>query len=157
MIISDNNNSNDSKTMKRYFTFLLIVFACITANAEKVSEFVAFQKAQQFMKGKQLASSPIQSRKRGAMAIDSVTHGYYVFNTVGNNGFVIIASDDRMPEVLGYSERGSLDLKTAPCNVKWLLAYYDKVAANIMAATARACPTGPPALSTAPMCPAWHP
>ena len=138
MIISDNNNSNDSKTMKRYFTFLLIVFACITANAEKVSEFVAFQKAQQFMKGKQLASSPIQSRKRGALAIDSVTHGYYVFNTVGNNGFVIIASDDRMPEVLGYSERGSIDPKTAPCNVKWLLAYYDKVAANIMESGAKA-------------------
>lgn len=118
--------------MKRYFTFLLIVFACITTNAEKVSELVAFQKAQQFMQGKQFVSSPSKSRLRGAMAKDSISHGYYVFNTMGNNGFVIIASDDRMPEVLGYSEHGSLDPATAPCNVKWLLDYYDKVAANIM-------------------------
>lgn len=115
--------------MKRIFTFLLIVFACITVNAESVSEQQAFQKAQQFMKGKQLAS-PHKSQTR-ALLKETVAHGYYVFNTVESNGFVVIASDDKMPEVLGYSEHGSLDPKTAPCNVKWLLEYYDKVFANI--------------------------
>lgn len=118
-------------TMKRLFAFLLIVFSCITASGESISEQQAFQKAQQFMKGKQLATSRRKSPAKGTLPKDTVALGYYVFNTVKNNGFVIIASDDRMPEVLGYSERGSLNLETAPCNVKWLLEYYDKVAANI--------------------------
>lgn len=124
--------------MKRIFTFLLIVFAYLTASAENVSEQQALQKAQQFMKGKQLATSPYKARARGRLAKDTVAHGYYVFNTVESNGFVIIASDDRMPEVLGYSEHGSLDPATAPCNVKWLLEYYDKAAANIKLVGAKA-------------------
>ena len=124
--------------MKRIFTFLLIVFAYLTASAESVSEQQALQKAQQFMKGKQLATSPYKARARGRLAKDTVAHGYYVFNTVESNGFVIIASDDRMPEVLGYSEHGSLDPATAPCNVKWLLEYYDKAAANIKLVGAKA-------------------
>ena len=89
------------------------------------------------MAGKQFATQN-RARAKGFQTNDTVAHGYYVFNTVENNGFVIIASDDRMPEVLGYSERGSLDPKTAPCNVKWLLDYYDKAAANIRQVGAKA-------------------
>ena len=124
--------------MKRIFTFLLIVFAYLTASAESVSEQQALQKAQQFMKGKQLATSPGKARVTSRLSKDTVAHGYYVFNTVESNGFVIIASDDRMPEVLGYSEHGCLDPATAPCNVKWLLEYYDKAAANIKQVGAKA-------------------
>jgi len=124
--------------MKRIFTFLLIVFVYLTASAESVSEQQALQKAQQFMKGKQLATSPGKARVTSRLSKDTVAHGYYVFNTVESNGFVIIASDDRMPEVLGYSEHGCLDPATAPCNVKWLLEYYDNAAANIRQVGAKA-------------------
>ena len=71
--------------MKRIFTFLLIVFAYLTASAENVSEQQALQKAQQFMKGKQLVTPSYKARARGKLVKDTVSHGYYVFNTVENN------------------------------------------------------------------------
>ena len=46
---------------------------------------------------------------------------YYVFNAQGEKGFVIVAGDDRMPAVLGYSTEGSLDLNDAPAQLIALL------------------------------------
>lgn len=54
-----------------------------------------------------------------------------MFNAKNNGGFVVIAGDDRMPEVLGYAEQGNLDLSQAPDNVKWLFDYYAKVAQSL--------------------------
>ena len=118
--------------MRKYlFLLLAISIANLSVMAGNVSEAEAFQKAQRFMQGKQWVMSPQRLKAKGMHRADTVRHGYYIFNTVENNGFVIMASDDRLPEVLGYSERGNLNIATAPCNVKWLLEYYDKVAATI--------------------------
>ncbi len=111
--------------MKRIFTFLLIVFACIiTASAERITEQQALQKAQQFMKGKQFAN-PEKSRGRDNGA--QKQQGYYVFNAE-DGGFVIVAGDDRMPEILGYSEHGKIEMEAAPCGLKWLLGCYEQMA-----------------------------
>ncbi|MBQ4189485.1 MAG: Spi family protease inhibitor, partial [Bacteroidales bacterium] len=41
-------------------------------------------------------------------AVSNTANPYYVFNAKNNGGFVVIAGDDRMPEVLGYAEQGNL-------------------------------------------------
>lgn len=58
--------------------------------------------------------------------------GFYVFNTVDNDGFVIISADDVMIPILGYStSNGMVGCTTMPANLKnWLNLYteeYDAV------------------------------
>ena len=48
---------------------------------------------------------------------------YYIFNTPG--AFVIVAGDDRAPEVLAYGD-GALDMSTMPENMKMWLGYYKR-------------------------------
>ena len=50
---------------------------------------------------------------------------YYAFNITGG-GFVIIAGEDRAPQVLGYSDKGQLDFNNLPYNVKGLLDSYKR-------------------------------
>ena len=112
--------------MKR-LTFLMLVtlMGLIAIHAEGLSEEQALQKAQQFMPGKQFKQDKARRAKGTA------DRPYYVFNAEGNNGFVVIAGNDLMPEVLGYAERGSLDLEKAPDNVRWLFDYYARVAQSL--------------------------
>ena len=100
------------------------VLACTVLCAQKVTEQEALTKAQQFMQGKQLVtkSSP---RRIKSVAQAPQNRSYYVFNVEQNEGFVIVSGDERTPDILGYSERGNLDPATAPCNVRWLLSYYE--------------------------------
>lgn len=49
---------------------------------------------------------------------------YYVFNASGNNGFAIVAGDDRLGDVIGYSTEGSLDPSNMPIALKALLSDY---------------------------------
>lgn len=58
-------------------------------------------------------------------------HGIYVFNTVDNNGFVIVSSDDAVIPVLGYSTSNGIVGKTAmPDNLKgWLNHYIEEIEA----------------------------
>lgn len=50
-------------------------------------------------------------------------HAYYAFNIDGG-GFIIIAGEDRAATVLGYSDKGHLDFKNLPSNLKALLDGY---------------------------------
>lgn len=46
----------------------------------------------------------------------------YAFNNGRNEGFVIIAGDDRAPEILGYTDRGTYDTAIMPTNMKWWIS-----------------------------------
>ena len=48
---------------------------------------------------------------------------YYAFNVQGG-GFIIIAGEDRAPEVLGYSDKGHLDFNKLPYGLQGLLNGY---------------------------------
>ena len=113
--------------MKKLLLTLLAVMVTVAVNAEKVSKQEALMKAQQFMRGKQFGETKAFARSGGITEVEP----FYIFNVENKGGFVIISGDDRMPDILGYSDHGSLDLQTAPCNVKWLLGYYKKVANSL--------------------------
>lgn len=108
---------------------LLLLLACavfgLAAQAEKVTEREALQKAQQFMQGKVFKHSGMRKR---APQKDRGIAGYYVFNAEDNGGFVIVAGDNRLKDILGYSESGNFSMDDVPDNVKWLLDYYDEIA-----------------------------
>ncbi len=57
---------------------------------------------------------------RGEMTALGVP-GYYIFNIGDNNGFVIVAGDDRTAPIIGYSNEGNIDKNRMPDNMKaWL-------------------------------------
>ena len=53
---------------------------------------------------------------------------YYVFNASREQGFAIIAGDDRISPLLGYSDRGSIDAANMP---PALVAWLDEVASAV--------------------------
>ena len=109
--------------MKKITLLLMGFFCCLSVLAGEITEEQALQKAQKVLKGKQL-SKPQKARGRHAAKTENA---YYVFNAEQNGGFVVIAGNDMMPEVLGYTEQGNLDLSKAPDNVKWLMDFYAEV------------------------------
>lgn len=48
---------------------------------------------------------------------------FYVFNGA-EGGFTIVTADDRLPQVIGFSENGEFDLEKLPENMKWWLSQY---------------------------------
>ena len=105
---------------------LVALMGFMAIHAEEITQAQALQKAQQFMSGKQFKQ--VDARRAPGTAEE---RPYYVFNAENNGGFVVIAGDDLMPEVLGYAEQGNLDLSKAPDNVKWLFDYYAEVAKSL--------------------------
>ena len=112
---------------KRLFLLAICLLAILTVSAQSVSQLEALQKAQQFMKNKKFT---VSSKSRGTSPSDEHSQGYYVFNA-DDGGFVIVAGDERMPEILGYSEHGKINVESVPCGLKWLLSCYEQMAKDV--------------------------
>lgn len=118
--------------MKKYLIALLVVMAFFAAqpqlSAQPVDRSQALKRARQFMyeKGRRISEQihPAHARAAGNMAQPA----FYVFNADQQRGFVIISGDDRLPSVLGYSERGSYVDEDMPENMRsWLQAVSDNI------------------------------
>lgn len=120
--------------MKRFLFILISLLACMVASAKQVTESEALQKAQSFMQGKKFVM-PEMSRRRAAN--NQIAPAYYVFNIEDQGGFVIVSGDDRMPEILGYSEKGNFDVEKVPCNVRWLLDSYEQAVKSLLQSDAK--------------------
>ena len=111
--------------MKKVLTAMVCLMMSIMMQAGDASRQEALEKAQQFMPNKEFKQQSDSRRKVSANG--SQSSPYYVFNAENNGGFVIVSGDDRTEAILGYADKGELDVENAPDNVKWLLDYYAKV------------------------------
>ncbi|MCI6829830.1 MAG: C10 family peptidase [Prevotella sp.] len=70
---------------------------------------------------------------RGAPSgeVGSEDKAYYLFDNGGDNGFVIVSGDDRLPEVIGYATHGMLSEDNMPVQLKSLLDAFEKQYATI--------------------------
>ena len=116
---------------KRTLLFSLMCLAVMsTAWAKSISEAEARAIATQFMAGRSLPSSGLMMSKKAPRlnASASSKAAYYVFNA--NNGYVIVAGDDRVPAVLGYSDQGTFDADNIPEAMQsWLDGYAAQIEA----------------------------
>ena len=113
--------------MKKVYLLVLCLAYTFIVFAGPVSEQQALQKARQFMPGKSLSMT--QKTSQAGFDYDGITP-FYVFNAEKNGGFVIVSGDDRTAEILGFSEKGRLDMNTMPSNMKrWLEGYVKKIQA----------------------------
>ena len=90
--------------------------------------------AVKFMAAHSFRSASVNVAHREPMLVDntaSARPAYYVFNAgTAGNGFVIVAGDDRVPPILGYSDRGTFDRKDVPLAMQeWLDGYVRQIQA----------------------------
>ncbi len=105
--------------MRKPSIILLLLMVAMSAIAGPVDKQQARAQAQAFLstRGLQVAGEP--RRAPGIASNDA--QPLYVFNTSGDNGFVVIAGDDRSEAVLGYTEEGHYDEATLPENLRFWL------------------------------------
>lgn len=63
---------------------------------------------------------------------------YYVFNNGENKGFTIVSGDDLMPEIVGYSDKGSFSEENMPANMKSFLKAYEQTLDKVAEGDAKA-------------------
>lgn len=113
--------------MKRllHIQFLLVLLLALgysSLQAKRITQWQAQQQAYSFW-GKQM---PQKARaKSRAATTASPSDAYYVFNNDAG-GFVIIAGDDAVTPVLGYTSTGSFDAENLPDGLKDLLKSYER-------------------------------
>jgi len=113
--------------MKKKVLLLLVAFAAmLSANAQKVTEAEAREKAVAFLRGKQLTKPVNASKMRRVQKKGTDVDAYYVFNVENDGGFVVVSGDDRTIDVLGYSDVGTVLQDSMPDNLKWLLDEYSR-------------------------------
>lgn len=113
--------------MKRllHIQFLLVLLLALgysPLQAKRITQWQAQQQAYSFW-GKQM---PQKAKAKSRTAITaSPSDAYYVFNNDAG-GFVIIAGDDAVTPVLGYTSTGSFDAENLPDGLKDLLKSYER-------------------------------
>lgn len=113
--------------MKRllHIQFLLVLLLALgysPLQAKRITQWQAQQQAYSFW-GKQMPQKAKAKSRTATTA--SPSDAYYVFNNDAG-GFVIIAGDDAVAPVLGYTSTGSFDAKNLPDGLKDLLKSYER-------------------------------
>ncbi|NLE63716.1 MAG: T9SS type A sorting domain-containing protein [Bacteroidales bacterium] len=120
--------------MKKVLLFLIVIFLIDSLSANPVDTSIAKQVAVNFYNNK--SQSKTQKSLRDFILVyeaNSLQKAgnnqplYYIFNA-GNTGFVIVAANDQVKPVLGYSTEGIFDLEnTSPATAEWLDAYKKEI------------------------------
>jgi hypothetical protein len=117
--------------MKRYFltSLLLGIFALYAA-----AGLVTPDRAAGYAAGLLgMSSTPVAEngpQNRAASRNGATDPEYYVFNNP-DGGWVMIAADDRVTPVLGYSENGRFRVDDMPDNISWWMEGVAKVIDNV--------------------------
>ena len=117
--------------------FVALLLCCISMIAQQRSESEAIQIAQEFFgkKGKKTKLSIVSQQKveaqirkifRGTRKRVVKPQSFYIINDDMNNRFVIVSSDERFFEILGYSNNGKFDSEMAPPSLLTLLDDYNR-------------------------------
>lgn len=123
--------------MKKLSLILLLTVSFIAVYAQKRSEADALSIANRFLNERNrnvVAMNPVQpervfvqletgSVKRSKAQIEEAP-AFYIYNKK-DEAFVIVSGDERMPEVLAYSDINAFGEGDLPDNVKAWLAYYE--------------------------------
>lgn len=118
--------------MKKLLVFLLAFILPLCISAEVLSRQDAQKLASGFLANKGVDVSKemkmaYKAKHRKAPVGDNAS--YYIFNNGANKGFVIVAGDDNVEPILGYSTTGTFDENNIPANMKvWLEGYEEQIA-----------------------------
>jgi len=119
--------------MKIKLLLLISFIVCFSMFGKQIDENTARTVGQNFLITKPNSSASYRTAnfqmvyKSNLSTNKSNTTFFYVFN-VATNGFVIVAGDDTVTPILGYSTEGNFDSNNIPQNVaKWLEGYKNEI------------------------------
>ena len=108
--------------------FIAIMLLGSSARAGSITEEQAREKARNFLQtrcsmpsGRRLAPS-VMPRELHSTSISE--RSLYVFNVGDQDGFIIVAGDDRARPILGYADSGTFDGSRMPAALNEMLAIY---------------------------------
>lgn len=105
----------------------LLLLVCVGTSAKKrtFNEAKAIAQRQATSLGATLSSASIETAKRlNASPATGESRAYYVFPHDKGMGFTIVSGDDLLPEIVGYSDRGTYDVTKLPDGYKMFLDLY---------------------------------
>lgn len=124
--------------MKRFLLLLAVLLGSIAMSAQPRSEEQAKQIANNFFKKnpqrkapmlsvvpQQKVSQTISKKMARGQSAPAQHSSCYIINDEANNRFVIVSSDERMYEILGYSDNGCFDANVAPDGLLFLMDSYN--------------------------------
>lgn len=140
------NLKDDMRLTRCILISALVGLGVLTSYARPIGESEARQLAKQFFSSQAyplqrmkslsfnrdelslVAAPPVgENIKKGNAQLSAVeTYSYYVYNRGNNNGFVMIAGDDVLPEVLAYATTGAFSWKGMPEHVAAFMAEYKR-------------------------------
>ena len=115
--------------MNKLFTTLLMMCVGLMGSitwAESLNESQALNIASNFMSHHAIPTSNLTMAHKAQIKKapgKSEKAAYYAFNS-SRGGYVLVAGDDRVPAVLGYSDKGNFDLGKIPDAMRELLDGY---------------------------------
>ena len=124
--------------MKRItLSLIALLVCCISMIAQQRSESEAIQIAQEFFgkKGKtpqlsivshQKVEAQVRKRVAATRRAPAQNQSFYVVNDEANNRFVIVSADERMYNILGYSDNGTFVVEDAPDGLLFMLDEYSR-------------------------------
>ena len=129
--------------MRKYFLALFALFyvSLLQVEAKHVEQNEALKKAKIFFTQRNtssLKSSTMESVADSFVLVnmnssvgkvrlksESVSvPAFYIFNRVNKGGFVIVAAEEGVKSILGYSDEGSISMKNMPENISSWLDFY---------------------------------
>ncbi len=126
--------------MKRFFTLILTMVSGLSMIGAPIDEATAKQFAQNFWKknnimGVRDGKTYINKTEEARFVNVASQHGYsefYIFNNTNGKGYVIMAADNCVTPILGYSYENNFDDGPLPSNFKaWLDGYAEEINAAV--------------------------
>lgn len=113
------------------FPYLLLLCAGLLGTSDAFAQQVSAADATQIAARFRLSNSKMAKSAADASqysvaytAAEGNSACFYVINSPAQQGYTIVSADSRLPEVLGYSDRGTFDANQLPCNFRWWLDEY---------------------------------
>ena len=115
--------SAHNKLLKKGFLVLTLLLSATANYADNVDFNAALRIARTYVNISKKSAKNLKTRA----AATTTQQPYYVFNDDTGKGFVVVAGDDKMGEVLAYSHEASIDMANLNPEARYLLDSYRQV------------------------------
>lgn len=115
--------SAHNKLLKRGFLVLTLLLSATANYADNVDFNDALRIARTYVNISKKAAKNLKTRAAATIT----QQPYYVFNDDTGKGFVVVAGDDKMGEVLAYSHEASIDMANLNPEARYLFDTYRQV------------------------------
>lgn len=76
-------------------------------------------------------ASSAKAKSKRIKSVSGEVPAYYVFPNGEGKGFTVVSGDDRLPEVVGYSDKGTYDEENLPSNYVGFMKAYEEMVGQL--------------------------